>query len=269
MDISKTNQILKATKNQLRLLLILPFLITPLMARPPHGFYLRMMTGYAFALESTWQDTKGSANMGVPVYGDGYFAAGSLGNSPAVDLALGYELTPTIALEFGGGTLPGLNFKGQVNYPEAGEHQPVSSRLQAAFINLGARIRLPGQGGGQSWLNPSIRLAAGFSVNHTDGVEMSFPDLVTPHTFMTPPGRMTSFYYELSVGNTIPIGSRLSLEIELLLQSPGRIETDSGVADIIRSDRTIPIMVNETEAWIKTVGLYIGLCYHFHRQANQ
>jgi hypothetical protein len=252
-------------KKMLLLLFSAILLIPSLQAvTPARGLYLHLLTGYDFALRAVWRDTDPGDKTAVPVYGEGYSATGKAGNSVVFNLGLGYRLSPRLALEAGIGFIPAIKFSGRVNYPLAGDHQPVSTRLRAGIISLGLRFHPLRQGDrlSASWLNPFIALAGGVSWNHTDPVEMSFPDLARPHTFLTPEGQAASFYYGISAGNSLRLGHRLDLDIGIHYQCPGSAATNPGEAQILRADRSIPIGVNKTETWIQTVGLGIGLRYH-------
>lgn len=234
-------------------------------AQPAAGFYLKLSSGYEFAAPATWRDHDSGNRDFTPVYGDGYRAEGQAGNGVPLDLFVGYRFSGALALEMGLLYRPVLKYQGQVNFPDAGDNQPVEAEISSTALSLNAVCHLlhlfkttPG-----GWFDPYLGLGAGWSSNRLTRLEMHFPELSRPHTFSLPPGRKTSFCYTVFLGNYFALSEKLALDLEFLYGNFGGMISSAGDGLLERAEQTITIPVRATRAGLQTYGLRAGVKYTF------
>ncbi len=243
----------------------LVLLTAMLPAQPGAGFYLKLSSGYEFAAPATWRDHDSGNLDYTPVYGDGYRAEGKAGNGVPLDLFAAYRFSGALALEIGLLNRPALRYRGQVNYPDAGENQPVEAEIStsALVLNVVCHVLKLFKTAKPAWFDPYLGLGAGWSRNRLERLEMSFPELSRPHTFALPPGRKTSFCYTVSLGNSFALSGRMALDLEFLYGNFGGMVSSAGDGLLKRGEQVITIPVRATRAGLQTWGLRAGVKYSF------
>lgn len=228
------------------------------------GFYLRIYSGYDFEGDSRWKDVDCEDDTYTPLYGCGYYADGKSGNTLIFDAFIGYHINSSLAIELGMLNRPRIKYKGQVNYPDSGEDQPIRADINSMAFLLNANIDILDVFGYYSYLfNPYFGIGMGISINKVDSIEMYFPELTVPHIFITPGGRETSFCYTVSIGNSIQLSETIKFDINAHYTSFGDMITEPGDGMLVRGDETIMIPINDTKSKLQTFGIRIGLKYNF------
>ena len=211
---------------------------------PDDGFWtIRIGTGLSFSQNQTWTDQEGHPKA-VPVYGEGYHSQGERPASLWGLLALGYRMAPTLEVSLEVISQARATFEGQVNYPDAGDKQPVSAPIRTTVVMTSWYWRPLEQG----WLTPFVSAGLGLSRNHCSGLEMSFPQLERPHTFAIPRGTKTALAWKVEGGCSFRLGPGLRLESGLMLLSAGRYMTEAGSGTLVREGRTTLIPVQGTRS---------------------
>ncbi len=227
-------------------------------------YYMRFYSGWDFRMSAEWKDTDCSDTTNTPVYGCGYSSEGKAGDTVLFDGFLGWRINDAFFIEAGFLYRPDTGFEGQVNYPDAGENQPVSADIESLAGVIGMSVDIPellNMGGGS--FKPYISIHAGISRNRVSNFCMYFPDLETPHNFIVPGGTETGLCYSMAVGSCFLISSHIGIDVEAHYTSFGKMATPSGNGIMERAGETIVIPVNGTEAELKTAGIRAGLRYLF------
>lgn len=222
--------------------------------------YLRLYTGYDLEGHCTWRDKDCSDTRDTPVYGCGYYARGDAGKSSVFDFFAGYRADDWICLELGFLYRPGIRYEGQVNYPDAGDNQPVRCDIKVLAGTFNVRFDLLSE---PRWFRPYVVLGAGISRNSTDDVYMTFPELERPHNFIVPGDSRYSFCCSAVLGNSFRINDSIAVEMEFHYTDFGVMETARGEGRMEREGQVTLITVNPTEASLFTYGARIGISYKF------
>ncbi len=196
------------------------------------------------------------------MFGPGYRAAGHLRPAPVLEAGLGRALGRGLALEATFAWRPRLRFSGNVNFPDAGERQPVAARIRslAAMLTVSIEpLRLFGHAG--SRLAPLLGAGAGIACNRAQGLDMEFPELARPHTFTTPGGRRVNAAWTAFAGLRLRLATRADLLALVHYADLGRAGTDPGTGRLERplENQTIDVPVNATAVRLRRPGAGISL----------
>lgn len=230
------------------------------------AIYIRFFTGYDFQAGSVWEDVDCEDTSNVPLYGCGYYAKGKAGNSTAFDLFAGYRINRSLSVEIGMLYRPALSFKGQVNYPDAGEDQPVraSMDIKALTFNMVFNfLQIFSFTRPDARFLPYISCGIGISRNSLNEFFMYFPELAKPHYLYTPKGRDYVLCFSAAIGNSYKLSETIYFDMQAAYVYFGKMGTEAGDAVIIRGDDIFNVPINETEATLKTYGIKAGLRYIF------
>ncbi|ODN41629.1 outer membrane protein [Piscirickettsia litoralis] len=234
-------------------------------------WYWKLGAGYAWSNNTVFTDKSCSSTSPAALFGCGYSAGGSFGNSESFDIAIGYRFNPIFHGEALLNYQPNYRFSGNANFLNAGSNQPVSSDVSSLGLMATGYIDLASVFGyKESKWQPFVGLGLGLSRNHTGSMTYEFPTLSQPNdsaTTKTSSGSSISFAYMLAAGVNWKLNSNTGLEFSYRWYDLGNVETDDGSAYIHghgcggASDCTINIA--GTKASLKTQSLMLSLWHTF------
>jgi opacity protein-like surface antigen len=231
-------------------------LALPLAARAET--YVRAGVAYEHSSETGFRDVDCSGTAPPALFGcaagaDGGLlsAQGGFGSTAAVEVGLGRRITPHLRLEGLVTYRPDLDFSGRANFVRTPGEQRVGadmnslSALAVAYADLGVYGRL----------RPFLGLGAGVSSNKVGAVTFSFPGLGPTASTVTPNGRQTNFAWMAAAGVSLPVSSRLTLDVAYRYVDLGDVRTDAGPAVITRTSGVRSIDIAPTYADLVTQGV--------------
>ena len=224
----------------------------------------------------------GEAAGHAALYGsEEHFDAGALDNAFEFRLAAGVRLPYRLRAQIEFGLARALDWRGNTNYVNSGEHQPSAASVDTQQVLLAAFHDFPG------WKLASGRrvqpfLGAGLGITNyrlsdyvqgfpepdaPDGYLRRGPDREIPFTAL-PGGRGRNLTWMLTAGAAIPIGGSTHLDLSYRYTDAGAIRTDIGDITIVRyredgTRREIAVPINETSADHRTHALLVALRYEF------
>ena len=209
------------------------------------------------------------------------FDTGSVDNGLQLHLAAGVRLPSELRTQLEFGLARALDWRGNTNYQNSGEHQPSEARLDTRQLLLAGFHDFPG------WALASGRrvrpfLGAGLGVTdyRLGGYVQRFPEPDDPSGYLRrgpdgeipftalPRGSGRNFTWMLTAGVAIPIRSRVHFDLSYRYTDAGEIRTDIGDIAIVRyredgTRREIPVTINETSADYRTHSLLVTLRFDF------
>jgi len=237
-----------------------------------NGTYLRLGGGITRTMDTDFSDRNCASVSPPALFGcangpDGrrIGARGDFGDGLLLEAGAGYahdwwRAEATI------GWRDGLDFSGQANFLRVPlGQQPVSgdvrslSFMATGFLELAPLIPAIGQTG----VRPYIGAAAGIAWNDTDKTTYSFPTLGTGAVTIAPGGDWSGFAYALIAGLGLPVTDALTLDLAYRYVDLGKVVTDRGTATIVRSQGTLALEIDRTEAELKAHELSVSLRYAF------
>ena len=209
------------------------------------------------------------------------FDAGAVDNGLRFHLAAGIRLPSELRAQLEFGLARALDWHGNTNYQNSGEHQPSEARLDTRQLLLAGFHDFPG------WALASGRrvrpfLGAGLGVTdyRLGGYVQRFPEPYDPSGYLRrgpggeipstalPRGSGRNFTWMLTAGVAIPIRSSVHIDLSYRYTDAGEIRTDIGDIAIVRyredgTRREIPVTINETSADYRTHSLLVTLRFDF------
>lgn len=237
----------------------------PSAAAPP--LYVRAGAGYDESGDTIVRDLDCSATAPPALFGcidgpDGRSlgARGDFGETEAVDLGVGWEVSPRSRIELALVARPGLSLDAEANFLDVTEEQPVTADAEslAAFVVLAYDL------GPESWrVRPFVAAGAGAARNEVDEVTYAFPGIAPGAVTVTQGGSHTDFAWTASGGLAIPLGESSTLDLTIRYSDLGEVRTDAGEATIVRPTRTFTLDIAGTRADLETLGVGLSLRYRF------
>ena len=209
------------------------------------------------------------------------FDAGAVDNGLRFHLAAGVRLPSEQRVQLEFGLARALDWSGNTNYRNSGEHQPSEARLDTRQLLLAGFHDFPG------WALASGRrvrpfLGAGLGVTdyRLSGYVQRFPEPDDPRGYLRrgpggevpftalPRGSGRNFTWMLTAGVAIPIRGGVHLDLSYRYTDAGEVRTDTGDIAIVRyredgTRREIPVPINETSADYGTHSLLAALRFDF------
>ena len=216
------------------------------------------------------------------LYGGGeLFDAGALDDGLQLHVAVGARLPYRLRAQLELGVARALDWRGNTNYRNAGEHQPSEASLDtrqlllAGFHDFAGWEIAPGRRA-----QPFLGAGLGITDYRLSGYVQRFPEPdnaqgslrrgpggVVPFTAI-PGGSGQSFTWMLTAGVAVQIGASISLDLSYRYTDAGEVRTDPGAIAIVRyredgTRRQIPVSINETAADHRTHTLLAMLRFEF------
>ena len=187
-------------------------------------------------------------------------ATGGFDPALVVEGGLGYRFNRWIRAEALLSWQPDLDFKGKSNFRgAAGSNQPVSGAVSSVAGFGVAYLDLPRVG----QLRPFLGAGLGVAHNQIDSLNFRFPGIGARARTTTPGGSSSDLAYLLTAGISLPLSSRLDLDLAYRFSDLGNVKTSSGQANVVRPARTFSIPIEGTSADLKAQGLLLSLRYTF------
>lgn len=236
-------------------------------------FYLRAGAGLAFSGDAVFADVDCHSSSPAALFGciegnDGrpIGAYGDFGNSPVLDLAVGYQWNSWFATEILFAFRSDLPFSGESNFIQLDPviPQAVSADLCSSSAMVVGVVRpLALLGRETSFLEPVVLAGAGIVRNKLDPMVFVFPDTET----ITPEGRYTGFAWMMGAGMARRISQQLTLAFSWRYVDLGQVETDIGTMTILdRSSGDVitdSIIIGGTTADLTVNEIAISLIWQF------
>ena len=237
----------------------------PASAEPP--LYVRVGAGYDESADTTLRDRDCRATEPPALFGcvdgpDGRSlgARGDFGETEAVDLGVGWEVSPRTRVELALVGRPGLALDAEANFLDVTEEQPVTADAEslAAFVVLAHDL------GPASWrVRPFVAAGVGAARNEVDEVTYAFPGIAPGAVTVTQGGSHTGFAWTAAGGLAIPLGHSFVVDLAIRYSDLGEVRTDAGEATIVRPARTFTLDIAGTRADLDTLGAGLSLRYRF------
>ncbi|MXX05162.1 MAG: porin family protein [Gammaproteobacteria bacterium] len=213
--------------------------------------------------------------------GENRFDAGTIEDSPQARFAAGMRFSSAFRLQLEYGLTRDLEYSGNTNYDNSGEHQPSTAMLDTRQVLVAAfRDFPPWEYAPDRVARPFLGVGAGFTKYRLGNYRQRFPDPPNPdgplrrgpggeipYTAL-PPGSDRNFTYMLTAGIAIPVGEYAELDLSYRYADSGEIHTNIGEIEIVRyrrngSRREIPVTINETSADFRTHSLSLSLRFEW------
>lgn len=214
------------------------------------SFYLRAGAGLAFSCDAVFADADCHATSPAALFGcidgnDGrpIGAYGDFGNSPVLDLAVGYRWNNWFGTEILFSFRSDLPFSGESNFVQLDPsiQQDVSADLCSSSAMVVGVVRpLALLGRETPKLEPVVLAGAGIARNNLDPVVYVFPDTET----ITPAGRHTGFAWLVGAGFERRLLPQLTVAFSWRYVDLGQVETDIGTMTIL--DRATGNVINNS-----------------------
>lgn len=230
------------------------------------GFYGRLGIGVDWPEGSRYRDANcassappalfgcGDGDDGRPLGADGHFDA-----TPVLDTGVGYRINSWLRAEALLSWRPDMDFSGQSNFLGAGSHQPVSGTVSSLAGFGMAYVDLPRMGK----VRPFLGAGLGAARNRMGAMTYGFPSLSSTATTTTPGGSSTDLAYLLTAGVSMPLGDRVDLDLAYRFTDLGQLQTDAGLATVVRTSGSRSIDIGSTKANLQSHGVMLSLRYRF------
>lgn len=237
----------------------------PAAAAPPP--FVRVGAGYDGSESTTVRDLDCSATEPPALFGcvdgpDGRSlgARGDFGETVAVDLGVGWEVSSRMRIELALVGRPDLSLDAEANFLDVTEEQPVTADAEsfAAFVVVAYDL------GPARWrARPFVAAGAGAARNEVDEVTYAFPGIGPEAVTVTQGGSHTDFAWSASAGLAVPLTGATTLDLAVRYSDLGEVRTDAGEATIVRPNRTFSLDIAGTRADLETLGAQLSLRYRF------
>lgn len=233
-------------------------------------WYARAALGYEQSNDADFSDRDCRSQQPAALFGcvrgdDGrpIGAYGDFGSYPRVEIAIGKRLLPWLRTDLSVGYRFDMDYQGNANFLGVGANEPVSADLESwtgmanTFVDLAALTNTD-----LGRFDPYLGAGIGVAHNRLGKMTYRFPENPYRHKLsVTPDGERTNFAYRLTLGTGIRLTETLSLDLSASYTDLGQVGTDTGLMAM----NHIPagILVDETEAHLRTIGASIGLRYDF------
>lgn len=238
---------------------------SPAAAAPP--LYVRLGAGYGESGDTTVRDLDCGATEPPALFGCGdgpdgrsLGARGDFGETEAVDLGVGWEVSPRVRVELALVARPGLSLDAEANFLDVTEEQPVTADGES----LSAFVALAYELGPERWrVRPFVAAGAGAARNEIDEITYAFPGIAPGALTATQGGSHTDFAWTASAGLAVPLSQSSTLDLAVRYTDLGEVRTDAGEATIVRPARTFALDIAGTRADLETLGAQLSLRYRF------
>ncbi|OYX35089.1 MAG: hypothetical protein B7Y99_04340 [Caulobacterales bacterium 32-69-10] len=228
--------------------------------------YVRAGAAYEHSSETGFRDLDCSASAPPALFGcaagaDGGLlsAQGGFGSTAAVELGLGRRITPHLRLEGLVTYRPDLDFGGRANFVRT----PGEQRVSADMNSLSAMAVIYADLGVYGRLRPFLGLGAGAARNKVSDVRFAFPGLGATASTVIPGGGETNFAWMAAAGVSLPVSSRLTLDVAYRYVDLGDVRTEAGPAVITRTSGVRAIDIAPTYADLVTQGVSASVRWAF------
>lgn len=209
------------------------------------------------------------------------FDAGAVDNGLQFHLAAGVRLPLELRAQLEFGLTRTLDWRGNANYRNAGEHQPSEARLDTRQLLLAGFHDFPGwEFASGRRVRPFLGAGLGVTDYRLSGYVQRFPEPDDPRGYLRrgpggvipftalPGGSGRSLTWMLTAGVAIPVRDGIHLDLSYRYTDAGEIRTDTGDIAIVRyredgTQREIPVQINETSADYGTHSLLVTLRFDF------
>ena len=209
------------------------------------------------------------------------FDAGALDDGLQFHLAAGVRLPYRLRAQLEFGLARDLDWRGNANYRDSGEHQPSRADLDTRQLLLAGFHDFPG------WeivpgrrARPFLGAGLGITDYRLSGYVQRFPEPDDPQGSLRrgpggqipftalPGGSGRSFTWVLTAGVAIPLSESIHLDLSYRYTDAGETRTDTGDIAIVRyredgTRREIRVPINETTADYRTHSLLAMLRFEF------
>jgi opacity protein-like surface antigen len=176
-----------------------------------------------------------------------------------LDAGLGYRLNSWLRTEALFSYRPSYEYNGDSNFLQAPPPQPVSANLSSvAGFGVGY-VDLPKLG----QVQPFLGAGAGVARNRISPVTYGFPSLAPGATTTSQGGTSTGWAWLLTAGVEVPLTPELSVDLAYRYTDLGAVQTDPGLAQIVRSTGTRSLAIAGTQSALQTHGAMLSLRYAF------
>lgn len=234
------------------------------------GWYLRGSLGLERPDDADFSDRDCASKRPAALFGcvrgdDGkpIGAYGDFGRYPVLELGIGKRLLPWLRTDLSLGYSFNSDYRGNANFLSVGWREPVSAELNSWTGMLNAFVDLaPLSDADLGRFEPYVGVGLGVAHHRLGRMTYLFPQNPYRHKMsVTPGGDRTQFAYRLALGTGVRLSARLLVDLTAYFADLGKVGTDVGLMQM----NHVPtgILIDETEASLRGMGLSIGLRYAF------
>lgn len=228
--------------------------------------YLRAGAAYERSSEAGFRDLDCSAAAPPALFGcsaaaDGQplTARGDFGSTAAVDLGLGWRVSPYLRLEAQATYRPDLDFVGQANFLRT----PGDQRTSADMNSLSGMVAAYADLGVYGKLRPFVGAGIGAARNKLGPLRFAFPGLAANATTIIPGASHTNTAWMATAGVSWPLSRRLTLDVAYRYADLGEVRSGAGPAVITRTSGVRSIDIAPTHASLVTQGVGASVRWGF------
>lgn len=229
--------------------------------------------GWAFSADTVFSDencasVSPAAYFGCGAGSDGrpLGAYGDFGDTPVLDLGIGYTVNDWLHTELLLAYRPGLAFSGNSNFIGApATAQFVDADVRNFSAMAAANLKLaPLLGMTDGPIQPFLTAGAGLSHNRIDQMVYRFPTLDPAGSTITRSGDSTEFTWMAGGGVDMSLSEDITASLLYRYIDLGKVRTEPGNIQIIRDGRVdVFVPVNETRARLSASEFMVRLRYGF------
>ena len=222
------------------------FVAMPAFAASP---FLRLGAGFERAGDTIVRDRDCTATAPPALFGCGIDARGDLGRTASWTAGAGYERDAT-RFELAITHRPNLQLDAQASFLGVSEDQPVDARVRSTSAMVKAARRF-------GWF--FVEAGAGVARNTIGRTRYAFPSIAPDAVTITAGGTRHAFAWTVGAGVTVPVTTRLALDVAMTHARLGEVESEAGPATIVRPSRTFTLDIAGTRAKVQTTGITASL----------
>lgn len=266
-----SNHILSVSISVLFLILSFIFQITSPFASET-GLYGRVGMGLSISEDSTFYDKSPSSTDPPALFGDAIGedgrrigARGDFGESFLIEVGVGWQFD-WFHSELNVSYRPEFEFSGDANFINVPlDQQPVNADMTSLITMVTCIADLDRMSSVFQWgpVCPFIGASAGFGYNRIDQMVYRFPSISDDSVTITPDGDWSGFVYGFTGGLEYPVNKTMSIELAYRYCDAGKVETEAGAAQIVRSGNTLDLVIAPTEADVSMHEVVLSLVYFF------
>ena len=234
-------------------------------------FYVRGGIGVDRLADGTFTDLDCASKSPDALYGCGpggdgashRSSKGDFGITSAVELGIGYAVSPALRLEGLVEYRPRLAFRGRSNFLAPDRRQTVEADLRTLLGMVAAHVDLPALGVPKLGpFSPTVGAGVGVVRTRVGEMEMTFPRTMT----VVPGATRTDRAWMVTAGLAAALGERTTLELAWRYSDLGEAHTGRGAGRVVWQDGSrepLALDLAATRATLRSHGLRLSIRYAF------
>lgn len=188
-------------------------------------------------------------------------ARGNFGNSLGAQLAWGTHIGEMWRAELEVAYQPGFDFRGNANFLDTGDEQPVEASIRQIRAGVNVYLDLAAAFARDAGtVAPYVGAGASAVRNRANMMTFSFPELENqPALTRVPCDSSTRLGWMVTAGAGIELSPRNVLDFGVSWHNHGRVQTSDSEVDIVRGGESVArVEVGSTSARFETLGVMLA-----------